>query len=169
MPRIKLFFIVGILALALAACGSGTDPVEGNLAPDFALKDLSGEMVNLSDYAGHPVLINFWATWCAPCELEMPAIETRFEKYSPNLIVLAVNFDEPEELVQEFVDKLSLTFEVLMDHDGTVQNLYMVRGYPTSIFVDTEGVIQKIHIGIMSEQQIDEYLALIGLGQVAQK
>jgi peroxiredoxin len=169
MARIQRFLVLGLVALALAACGAGSTPVEGNQAPDFTLKAVYGDIVKLSDFQGHPVLINFWATWCPPCMLEMPLIQDRYEKYAPDLVVLAVNYDETESLVKAFVLDKQITFNVLLDPGGIVQNLYMVRGYPTSVFVDAEGVIQKIHIGILTEAQLDENLSLIGLNQRAEK
>lgn len=140
-------------------------PVEGLTAPDFELEAITGERVRLSYYHGNPVLINFWATWCYPCRLEMPHIQSRFEQYRPDLVVLAVNFDEPIEDVEPFVDELRLTFEVLLDPGGEVQNLFRVRGYPTSFFVDADGVVRVLHIGFMTEEQLDGYLAQVGVDE----
>ena len=154
--------------------GGATDPgagasasalAVGSSAPDFELESLSGERVRLSDLRGHPVLINFWATWCAPCELEMPTIESRYEQYSPDLVVLAVNFDEPVGDVWAFVDRLGLTFDVLLDPGAEVQDLYRIYGYPTTFFVDAQGVIRAQHVGVLTEKQLDGYLAQIGVGE----
>lgn len=136
----------------------------GSAAPDFELKDLSGKSVRLSDLQGHPVLINFWATWCGPCEVEMPAIQARYESHQPDLAVLAVNFDEPEQDVRQYVERLGLTFEILFDPGAKVQDLYRVRGYPTSFLVDADGVIRIHHVGLMSEEQLDNYLQQVGIG-----
>jgi peroxiredoxin len=138
--------------------------VQGAAAPDFTLQSLGGEMVRLSDFKGHPILINFWATWCGPCRLEMPAISARYEQYMPELIVLAVDFAENENQVAAFTDELGLAFDPLLDPPGAVSDLYLVRHYPTSFFVDKEGVIQAVHIGFMTEDKLDELLGLIGLG-----
>lgn len=141
-------------------------PVEGSIAPDFKLRSLDGEEVRLSDYRGHPVLINLWATWCGPCRLEMPAIQDRFKLYEAGgFVVLAVNFDEPEGAVRDFRDELGLTFQILLDPGANVQKLYRNRNYPTSFFVDEAGIIQVHHIGVMTEGQLDENLAEIGVGE----
>jgi peroxiredoxin len=139
-------------------------PEEDAIAPDFKLLNIDGVEVRLSELRGQPVLINFWATWCAPCRLEMPGMQDRFEKFADDgLQILAVNFDEPVEAVQGFSDELGLTFELLLDPGGEIQRAYRIRGYPTSFFLDPNGVIKVLHIGVMTEGQLDIYLAEIGL------
>ena len=92
----------------------------------------------------------------------MPAFQDRFKEYGGDLQIVAVNFDEAQHEVQNFVDELGLTFEVLLDPGAEIQRLYQVRGYPTSYFVDAEGVVRVIHIGIMTESQLDGYLVELG-------
>jgi len=139
-------------------------PAIGSVSLDFKLHSILGEEVILSQFRGSPVLINFWATWCQPCQIEMPYIQNRFDQFSPNLVVLAVNFDEPVSTVQKFVKEQVLTFDVLLDTGGRIQELYQIRGYPTTYFVDAEGIIRVIHIGFMTESQLDEYLMKVGVG-----
>jgi peroxiredoxin len=141
-------------------------PDKNAIAPDFNLLNIQGEEIHLSRLRGQPTLINFWATWCAPCRLEMPAMQDRFDKFSAEgLQILAVNFDEPLEDVQAFADEFNLTFNVLLDPGGIIQRAYRIRGYPTSFFLDANGVIRVIHIGVMTERQLDDYLAEIGVGE----
>jgi peroxiredoxin len=134
------------------------------LAPDFTLQSVSGETVSLSDHRGKVVLINFWATWCPPCRQEMPDIQDRYARYSPDLVVLAVNNNETADLVAAFVDEFGLTFDPLLDPGAVVQTLYQLNGYPTSIFVDRDGVIQVIKVGFMTAGQMDGYLGSLGIG-----
>lgn len=137
---------------------------QGALAPDFSLFNLEGEEITLSELRGHPVMINLWATWCAPCRIEMPHIQDRFERYAgEGFLVLAVDFDEPADIVADFRDELGLTFDILLDPGAEVQKLYRNRNYPSTFFVDADGVIQVQHIGLMTEGQLDENLAAIGL------
>jgi peroxiredoxin len=139
-------------------------PIVGAIPPDFSLFNLRGEELSLSSFRGQPIVINFWATWCAPCRAEMPAIQTRFDKFKDQgLVVLAVDFDEPADLVADFRDEFGLTFEILLDPGAEVQKLYRNRTYPTTFFIDPDGVIQVQHFGPMTEGQIDENLAKIGL------
>ncbi len=155
--------LFGIILLA-AACAPNAEefaPVEGAKAPHFELTSLEGKTVSLEDYRGRVVLINFWAIWCAPCRFEMPAIQDRFE--NTELEVLAINFDESEALVRPYVEELGLTFTILMDPGGSTQQLYQVRGYPSTYLVDEDGVIQIVHIGFMDEAQLDGYLEEMGI------
>ena len=140
------------------------DPQVGSPAPDFQLEALSGDAVRLSDFRGKPVLINFWATWCGPCRLEMPAIESRFEEHKSDLVVLGINFDESASDVRAFVQELGLTFTILLDPGGEVQKLYKIRGYPTTYLVDADGVVRIQHIGVMTQDQLDGYLSQVGVG-----
>lgn len=179
MSRQKILWYIALLTSILSACASlnfggstgaidtsgfAIAPVREALAPDFELVNLEGEKVKLSNYRGHAVLINFWATWCGPCRIEMPAIQARFEQYSPELVILAVDNDESQEIVSAFVDELGLTFTILLDFGADIQDLYQIRGYPSSYFVDANGIIQVVHIGIMTESQLDGYLAEVGIG-----
>ena len=132
-------------------------------APNFELDSLSGETIQLEDYRGKPVLLNFWATWCAPCRLEMPTFQHRYIEHAGDLAVIAVNNAESPADVQSFVAEMGLTFDILLDPDAEIQRLYQVRGYPTSFLIDDAGVIRVQHIGLMTEEQLDGYLQEIGL------
>lgn len=137
-------------------------PITGSPAPDFTLKNIHGKEVTLSKFKGQPVLINFWATWCGPCRIEMPAIEAAYQEYKGGgFVVLAVDADEPLKDVTEFVNDLGLTFEILMDPGFTVNDRYQIRAYPTSFFVGRDGTIVSLQIGSMTESQLEENLAKI--------
>jgi peroxiredoxin len=138
-------------------------PEIGAQAPDFALRDLEGNEVRLSDYRGRTVLLTFWATWCGPCRLEMPTFEGRYQELKDDgFTVLGLNYDEPVEDVSAFRDELGLSFPLLLDPGGSVQRLYRIRGYPTSIFVDAQGVVRVVHIGLITEGQLHDYLVELG-------
>ncbi|MDA1330495.1 MAG: TlpA disulfide reductase family protein [Chloroflexi bacterium] len=162
MRRMLLF--AGI-ALLLGACSSvnlgSPGAAKGAQAPNFELEKPDGQFIALDEFRGEVVLLNFWATWCGPCRLEMPAIQQRYEQ--ADFQVLAVNFDETADQVRAFMEELELTFPALLDPGGEIQRLYEVRGYPTSVFVDEKGIIQIIHIGLLSEDQLDGYLVEMGV------
>jgi peroxiredoxin len=141
-------------------------PVAGAPAPDFTLTDLDGNEVRLSDLHGKVVLVNFWATWCGPCRLEMPAIEAEYQaRKAQGLTVLAVDLDEPVEDVADFVAELALSFPVLLDPGAQVFDLYRIRGYPTSFFIGRDGTIARQHVGYMNADQLAAYLDQLGLGE----
>lgn len=137
----------------------------GSQAPEIELTDLKEETVRLSDLRGKPVLVNFWATWCAPCRIEMPVMEKKYRAYkeSEKFVILAVDVkdDSGVDAVRRFLGELSLTFPVLLDSDGRAGTAYNVLGLPTSFFIDRRGVIRAARVGAMSEQYIDEQLQKI--------
>jgi DsbE subfamily thiol:disulfide oxidoreductase len=132
-------------------------------APDFNLNNLDGQGIRLSDLQGKVVIINFWATWCGPCRVEMPLLQERFEKYSDQLVVLAINSQDTVENATEFVQEFDLTFDILLDSKGEVHQKYFVRGFPTTFLVDSEGVLRIQHVGILNGKQIDGFLEDLGM------
>ena len=134
----------------------------GALAPDFLLTSTAGKQVKLSEARGRPVLLNFWATWCPPCKQEMPLLQQTAEAY-PDLAVLAVNNDEAAEVAAGFAQANHLTFTILLDPGGAVNTLYQLRGYPTSYFIDSAGILRAIHIGQLTEAALNSYLTTIGV------
>lgn len=134
----------------------------GQKAPAFTLPTLDGGTTSLADHNGKRVLINFWATWCPPCRAEMPAIQRLYERYrGQDFVVLAVDFQESEDVVRPFVQELGLTFPILLDETGDVARDYRVLGLPSSYFVDREGTIRQVHIGAMSEEFMETTLGEI--------
>lgn len=106
---------------------------------DFALPDVSGQTVRLADFRGRAVLLNFWASWCTPCEMEMPAIERLHRQLGDRIAVVAVNFREPAGLVRAFGARRALTFHMLVDRDGDVATRYAVPALPFTVVLDREG------------------------------
>lgn len=134
----------------------------GDPAYEFTLPDLEGNPVSLSDFHGRPVIINFWATWCAPCRLEMPELQETFTEYQADgLVILALNQEETPAQVREFFyEELGLTFTPLLDSEGAVGDLYLAsQTLPASFFINAEGQITAIHRGLMAKSQIEGYLA----------
>jgi peroxiredoxin len=138
-------------------------PVVGAPAPDFTLSDLSGAQVLLSNYKGQVVLLNFWATWCGPCKLEMPTLQRHYVDYqAQGLVVLGVEAGEPKAEVQAFATEQRLSFPVLPDENSTVTDLYRVSALPTTFLIDRQGVIVRQQKGMMDEAQVDGYLIELG-------
>jgi peroxiredoxin len=134
-------------------------------ALDFTLAALDGTEVSLSQFRGQPVLINFWASWCLPCREEMPELVRSYEAHkAEGLMILGVNLTYSDTLsdAQAFASEFNITFPVLLDKDGAVaERLYRIPGVPTSIFINRDGTIERIQVGIMTPRQIDQYVAEI--------
>lgn len=130
---------------------------------DFKLEDLSGRVVSVSDHRDKGVMVNFWATWCPPCRDEMPLIQKYADRFSDDLVVLAVNLGEDEETVRNFIEEFQLDLIVLLDPTKVVASLYRIHAYPTTMFIDQEGVIRATHIGELNELLLTRYLAEIGI------
>jgi peroxiredoxin len=118
-------------------------PRVGHMAPDFVLQTLDGREARLSDYRGHVVFLNFWATWCAPCRVEMPAIEQLYRELRPKgFSVLAVSTDpEGPTVTRPYRDALGLTFTIAHDPEMQVGRLFGVRALPLTFVVDRQGII----------------------------
>jgi cytochrome c biogenesis protein CcmG, thiol:disulfide interchange protein DsbE len=123
----------------------------GSTAPDFVLRDLDGNDVALSDYRGKPLLINFWATWCPPCRQELPLIQRTYEANIGAFEVLGVDVREEPVRVRLMVSEFSLTYNTVLDTDGKVAISYKATSFPTSFFLDKNGVIKSIRIGELTE------------------
>lgn len=160
IPLIACLFFLAACS-ALPASLASPAPEVGAPAPDFTLQDLRGANVSLGDLRGQVVLLNFWATWCGPCRVEMPAIQERYN--GGGFAVLAVNFDENPAQVRNFANEFGLSLPILLDPDGKVQELYRVRGYPSTYFIDAQGQIRFIHLGEMNTEELDSYLAQLGV------
>ena len=118
-------------------------------APDFALQDLNGKTLRLSNFRGKVVLLNIWATWCAPCREEMPSMEALSHRLAgKDFTVLAVSQDEDGlKAVKPFVQQFGLTFPVLIDSRGEVGQMFGITGYPETFIIDKEGKVLAHYIG----------------------
>lgn len=140
---------------------SNQEEVKTNLMDnyDFTLEDLNGSKVKLSELKGKKVFLNFWATWCPPCKAEMPDIEKLYqETKESNLVILAVNVGEDKKTVQDFIEKNSYNFPVLLDVSGEVSQLYQVTGIPTSYFIDSEGYLDDGVSGAIPLEKMKEFV-----------
>lgn len=132
----------------------------GKIAPSFTLNNLNGEEVSLSDYEGKIVLINFWATWCGYCDKEMPDLQ-RLHEENEDLVVLAVDVRESKEEVQSYIDKGKYDFPVVLDLDGETSITYLVSAFPTSYFVDKNGILLGAVQGMMTYDKMNTILQQI--------
>lgn len=160
----------GIILLVLAIAIGYTifaavakDKVEiiqvGAQAPDFEVTDLNGDKHRLKDYDGKGILLNFWGTWCEPCEREFPAMTRQYDTYKKEGVeILAVNYAQSDFEVKKYVQNMGMTFPVAIDKTKSVFTAYNIGPLPTSIFIDPDGEIKQIVTGEMSEKVIAQYL-----------
>jgi cytochrome c biogenesis protein CcmG/thiol:disulfide interchange protein DsbE len=151
--------IVGLMVTVPSAMENiAADETIGTSAPNFTLNTPDGQPVTMINLQGKPVVLNFWATWCPPCEEELPALEAAFDRYQGEVNFLAVSVEESAGVVRPFVDERGLTLPVLLDTDGEVVNLYDVKALPTTIFIDANGVIAERYMGALDLPTINSYL-----------
>jgi thiol-disulfide isomerase/thioredoxin len=143
-----LFAILVLIAPAMSA--STLAPWGGGPAPALALKDIDGRAHDLAAYRGKVVLINFWATWCEPCRHEMPSIQRLSEKLAGKpFVVLAVNVDEPEARVRNFLNRTQFDLPVLMDANKSVTRQWGARVLPATFIVGPDGRVRYRLLGDM--------------------
>ncbi len=134
----------------------------GKQAPDFALVDLKGEKHQLSDYRGQGVFLNFWGTWCKPCEKEMPYINNQYLQFKDQGVqVLSVNVGESNLAVQKFADQFKLEFPIVIDKDGQVMNAYNVDPLPVTFLIDKDGNVVKTYTGELTEAMVKDFMEKI--------
>ncbi|HFQ95767.1 MAG TPA: redoxin domain-containing protein [Anaerolineae bacterium] len=134
---------------------SGAQPAQGRPAPNFAFRYPDGSTYTLADFKGQPVIVNFWATWCPPCRREMPGLVKAYETHKDDgLMILEVDVAEPAEAVEQFVQEYNMTMPVILDQRQEVTRLYRTDSFPTSFFIDKDGVIQVRWVGYLPEEQL---------------
>lgn len=132
-----------------------TGTAVGSAAPNFDSQTISGEPVSLAALRGRVILLNFWATWCGPCRIEMPEFEKAFQEYTEDgFTILAVNNRENRETAAGFAAQFGLSFPVVLDENGHIQNLFGVAQYPSTFIINREGVIVARHFGALTKAQI---------------
>lgn len=139
---------------------SGAPLNVGDMAYDFNLPDAEGNQVALSDFAGKPVIVNFWATWCPPCRHEMPEFQRVYEAHAADdLVILAVNeAEQPETVTAFFYDEMDFSYTPLMDEEAEVGAAYGAVGLPATFFIDSNGEVTAVHRGGLTNAQIEGYL-----------
>ncbi len=163
-----LIFLVGTQLLGrpapITVTVQGGRATVGGMAPDFTTQTLDGAAVRLSQYRGRPVLLNFWATWCAPCQDEMPLIQRAGDTYQgQGLVLLAVNYQQTStSSMKAFLRKVDAHFPAVFDPAGQIAGEYGVTmGLPVTVFIDRSGRVSFIQLGQMSGAVLQQHLQSI--------
>ncbi len=168
LPRLAFAVATALLlGCFLESCSSSTQSVRAasvkadkdrKLAPDFALKDGDGKLVHLADYRGKVVLLDFWATWCGPCKIEIPwFMEMQRKNKDKGFEVLGVAMDdEGWETVKPFISDLGVNYRILMGNDMTAQLYGGVDALPTTFLIDRTGRIAAVHVGLASKKDFED-------------
>jgi peroxiredoxin len=158
----------GIVELPPGTNSTGRSPSSdvGRAAPDFLLQTPAGGTLRLSDLRGKPILVNFWATWCAPCRQEIPEIVRAYNaRRGEGLEVVAVNLQENDGVVREFAQERGMTFPIVIDRRGQVAEAWRiggpVKGIPSSYFIDRDGIVRGVVYGPMDAEKLDEMMETI--------
>ncbi len=138
-----------VLVAASAAVPAALTPASP--APDFTLARMGGPNVRLQEQRGQVVMVNFWATWCAPCREEMPHLERLYQKYrASGFVLLGVNVDDDVGNAVVLAQKLGVKFPVLLDTDKKVSRLYQLSSMPSTVLIDRDGLVRHVHRGYQS-------------------
>jgi peroxiredoxin len=155
----SLFLLLGIL-LSIAACSPIAVPLpdlSGDAPPpDVTFTSLDGEAVQLSDYQGKVLFVNFWGTYCPPCLAEMPDLQAAYEKLATDdFVILGVNVEESPEKVAAWTQENGITFPIAISEDGTINPVLALHRMPSTWFIDADGILRGKIEGQMSAQLIE--------------
>jgi cytochrome c biogenesis protein CcmG, thiol:disulfide interchange protein DsbE len=158
---------VGVVMAALVIFSSlpqTSKVMVGKAVPEAETENVIGNQpLILTSFRGKAVAINFWATWCIPCQNEMPLLEKYQQKYADRLVVIGVNAQESKDAVTAYIAENHITFPIGLDLPGDMLRLWSVQGYPTTYFIDKDGILRATHIGELREDTFDGYLKILGV------
>jgi len=143
---------------ALRSATSNTGPLVGQVAPNFALADLSGNPLRLSDLRGRPVIVNFWASWCAPCADEFPVLRAASQGSGDAPVVVGIVYRDTSTAAATFMTRMHATWPAAMDPGEQVAAAYGIFGAPESFFIDANGVVRGRQLGQLTMTDLARHL-----------
>ena len=147
-----------------------THPTEppANIAPDFTMLDMDGNEVTLASFFGKPIVLNFWASWCGPCKMEMPEIQKFYDKYGQEIHFLLVSVDDSLDAAKTFISDSGYTFPVYFDTTSVGAYTYGASSIPLTFFIDAEGNLTAYYMGAMSESILQQGVDMIYIPETAE-
>jgi cytochrome c biogenesis protein CcmG, thiol:disulfide interchange protein DsbE len=145
----------------VASTTAAAIPRQGYRMPSITLTEYpDNKTIRTDDLVGKPVFINFWASWCSPCKQETPDIVKAYKRYGNQVVFLSVNATSEDTMsaMEKFVKDYSIVWHVVLDKKGSALNTYNVLGLPTSVFVNRQGIITNVHLGLISNQNLNTNL-----------
>jgi len=163
--NMRAIYLCGLLLTLPALVTGASASLDGQAAPDFVLKSLTGSNLRLSEYRGEVVMINFWATWCGRCRTEMPLLDEMYDRYRKvGFTLLGVNIDDDRRRAAEMAQSLGLKFPVLFDESKKVSRMYDVDDMPVTLLIDRGGVVRYVNNGFppgSEEAYVDKIRTLL--------
>ena len=154
MTRRSLGLLLCVSVFAALGASTALAVNQGTLAPEIGLKDRGGKAVQLSQLKGSVVVVDFWASWCAPCREELPVLEALYQKYrEKGLVVVGVNQDADEAKMAKFLRAKPLSFPIVHDAEGAVARRYAPPKMPSSYVIDRKGLIRHVHAGFRASDK----------------
>lgn len=160
-------FLLGILATIifftiyqnLSGDQKNALATKGEKATNFTGETILGEKIELKETGTEKTLINFWGSWCEPCKREMPALETAYSTYnSDDFTIISVNMGESNFVIDKFINQYNLSFPVISDRDSSIKQAYEVGNLPVTFLVDSEGIIEEVHEGELTEEMLNDWI-----------
>lgn len=161
MIRTSLVYAAVLVMALLSPCLSFADAGEivGKQAPPFSLKTSEGGGLTMNSLKGKGVILNFWATWCAPCKVEMPDFEEAYKNHKEKgLEIIGVNFQQEPDIVKRFLEKWEMSFPIALDVDGDLSKKYGVVALPSTFFIDRNGKVLGSHVGLVQPSLLEEWI-----------
>jgi cytochrome c biogenesis protein CcmG/thiol:disulfide interchange protein DsbE len=162
-----VYIALVLSAIMLSSCSRPPSQPEesvvqiGQPAPKFKLSDLNGKEVSLDQYRGKIVMLDFWATWCGPCRMTMPMLENLEKEYKNSLVLLAINLQDPKDVVSDYAKKQALHSRILLDEQGSIGSLYGTDQIPIQFLIDKNGIVRHIQTGYLEGVTAPELRAAI--------
>jgi len=154
--------LLALIAWRLLAAPPAPAATIGSAAPDFTLTDLSGKTVSLASLRGHPVIVNFWASWCGPCIEEFPLLQQAERDHATDgLVIVGIVYQDRADAAASFMSRMGASWATAMDPGGRVATSYGIYAPPDSFFIDRNGVIAGRQIGQLSQQDLARQLDTI--------